>query len=67
MKLLSVAPSYGRNELARVSVEVADGVRLHDVKVTRNGCVFARNANLDRKIVSQIFNLVEADRHYDRS
>lgn len=64
MKLLSVTPSYGGSELARISVEVADGVRLHDVKVMRSGCVFARNANLDREIVGQIFKLVEGARHH---
>lgn len=65
MKLLSVTPSYGGNELARVSVEVADGIRLHDVKVTRSGCVFARNATLDHKAINQIFRLVEGARQHD--
>jgi len=53
-----VTPSYGGNELAHASVEVAAGVRLHDVKVTQNGCVFARNATFSPDAVKQISELV---------
>ncbi|MDR6302661.1 hypothetical protein GGQ85_000337 [Nitrobacter vulgaris] len=67
MKLLSVTPSYGGNELARASIEVAAGIRLHDLKITRNGCVFARNATLDRAAVERIFNLVKGARHEPRA
>lgn len=68
MKLLSVTPSYGGNELARASVEVAAGVRLHDVKITRTGRVFARNATLDHTTVDQIFSLVtKGASQHDRS
>jgi hypothetical protein len=61
-----VTPSYGGSELARVSIEVADGVRLHDVKVMQSGSVFARNATLGRNAINQILDLVQGARHNDR-
>jgi hypothetical protein len=45
---------------------VADGVRLHDVKVMQSGSVFARNATLGREAVNQIFNLVKGAGQDDR-
>lgn len=59
MKLLSVTSSHGGNEIARASIEVAAGVRLHDVKVTRAGCVFARNATFSPEAIQQIFDTVK--------
>jgi hypothetical protein len=65
MKLLSVTPQHGGSELARVSVEIAEGVSLHDVKVMRTGCVFARNATLGREVRTQIVNLVKGYGQHD--
>jgi hypothetical protein len=67
MKILSVTPSSGGSELARISVEVADGVRLHEVKVMRSGNVFARNATLGRNAINQIFDLARGACHNDRN
>jgi hypothetical protein len=57
----------GGRELARASIEVADGVRLHDVKVTRDGCVFARNATFSPEAIKQISDLVKGASQHDRS
>jgi hypothetical protein len=38
-------------------------IRLHDLKVTQSGCVFALNATLDRAIVEEFFNLVKGAGH----
>jgi hypothetical protein len=75
LKILSVSPpERGGRELARASIEIVDGVRLHDVKVTRAGCVFARNVTLSPEAVKQISDLVistmgrspDADRSLNR-
>jgi hypothetical protein len=59
LKILSLSPpERGGRDVARASIEVADGIRLHDVKVTRTGCVFARNATFSPDAVKQISELV---------
>jgi hypothetical protein len=67
MRILNYQPAgSGGSEIARVSIEVAHGIRLHDVKVMQSGCVFSRNATFDRTIVEEIFNLVKGAGHNDR-
>jgi hypothetical protein len=62
LKVLSLAPPQGGNEVARASIEVAEGIRLHDVKITRTGCVFARNATFSVDAIRQISDLVLASK-----
>jgi hypothetical protein len=58
MKLLSTWPPIpGEPDVARISIEVADGVRLHKVKVTPE-CVLARNATFSPEAAKQISELV---------
>jgi hypothetical protein len=64
VKIINLTPPQGGNELARASIEVADGIRLHDVKITRTGCVFARNATFSSEAVKQISDLVKGARHH---
>jgi hypothetical protein len=67
MKLLSVWPPIpGAPDIVRASVEVADGVRLHKVKVTPE-CVLARNATFSPEAAKQISDLVfsgKGDSHH---
>jgi hypothetical protein len=58
VKLLSVWPPIpGAPDVVRASVEVADGVRLHKVKVTPE-CVLARNATFSPEVAKAIADLV---------
>ncbi|MGY3610444.1 MULTISPECIES: hypothetical protein [unclassified Bradyrhizobium] len=58
MKLLSLWPPIpGAPDVVRASIEVADGVRLHKIKVA-GGCVLARNATFSPEAAKQIVDLV---------
>ncbi|UFX41935.1 hypothetical protein HAP47_0021805 [Bradyrhizobium sp. 41S5] len=58
MKLLSFWPPIpGAPDVVRISVEVADGIRLHKIKIA-NGCVLARNATFSPEAAKQISDLV---------
>jgi hypothetical protein len=58
MKLLSIWPPIpGTPDIVRASIEVADGVRLHKVKVTSE-CVLARNATFSPEAAKAIADLV---------
>jgi hypothetical protein len=58
VKILNISPPQGGNEVARASIEVAEGIRLHDVKITRTGCVFARNTTFSVDAIRQISDSV---------
>jgi hypothetical protein len=73
MKLLSVAPENGGRDVARADIEVADGIRLFDVRITQAGNgyrVYGRSASfspaaanaISDAVISHMGRVLNADR-----
>lgn len=61
MKIISVTPEYGGRDVARADIEVAEGIRLFDVRITQAGNgyrVYGRSASFTPKTADAISNAV---------
>jgi hypothetical protein len=67
MKLLSLWPPIpGEPDVVRASVEVADGIRLHKIKIS-GSCVLARNATFSPEAAKKISDLVLSNKGDSRN
>jgi hypothetical protein len=61
LRILSVTPEHGGRDVARADIEVAEGIRLFDVRITQAGNgyrVYGRSASFTPKTADAISSAV---------